>query len=361
MRHHSSILEWLWLGAVAGLVLAAGGCRTAPEAPPLTRFEFSSPHMGTLWRITLYAPDAAAASNAVRAAFGRVRELDQCMSDYDPESELERLRKSPPGVPVNVSDDLFSCLQSAVAIARETRGAFDPTVGLEVQLWRQARRRHALPDPARLAVARESVGCHRLRLDARTKTVTLLGTNLWLDLGGIAKGFGADAALAVLRRRGLPRALVAASGDLAIGDPPPGQCGWRVGIGAVGGRTNELAHVLILRNAAVSTSGDAEQFFELEGVRYSHIVNPRTGLGLTNRVQATIVAPCATRSDALATAVCVMGAERGLKFIERDGRCAAFILLPKDGARPPALQSRRFLQLEKAPPGGREGAVPLLF
>ena len=321
------------------------GCRTVPP-PALSRYEFAEPHMWTLWHITLYASDEATARAAVRAAFARVAKLDEMMTDYVPDSELVLLSYSPPNVPVKVSDDLFDVIQNAQAIARQTDGAFDMTVGPLVQLWRRAKRQQALPPADRLAEAWTRVGWQKLQLDPRNKTVTLLAPNMRLDLGGIAKGYAADAALRVLREKGLTRALVAASGDLAIGDPPPGKRGWRVGIGEVDGKTNGVATLLLLHNAGVSTSGDMEQFVELNGIRYSHIVDPGTGRGLTNRLQATIIADCTTRSDALATAVCVAGPERGLKVIDADARTAAFLLLPTAGTNRGVFKSRQFQQME---------------
>jgi FAD:protein FMN transferase len=335
----------LWTSVIVCLGLA--GCRTAPKPEAPARYEFSQPHMGTLWRITLYAPDAEAASNAVQAAFARVAGLDRMMTDYDPDSELMRLSKSRPGQPFRVSEELFDILRRSQEIARSSGGAFDVTLGPAVQLWRRARRQRELPAPERLAASRQAVGFEKLRLDSGQQTATLLADKMRLDLGGIAKGYAADAALRVLRGRGLPRALVAASGDLAIGEPPPGKAGWRVGIGRPRGAATNLATILLLRNAGVSTSGDAEQYVELDGVRYSHIVNPRTGWALTNTLQVTIVADCATRSDAFATTVCVLGPEAGLAWIEGRSRCAALVLAPGSEANPPCLKSRRFVALEK--------------
>jgi FAD:protein FMN transferase len=330
----------------AGLLV---GCRTAPEGGALSRYEFAEPHMGTLWRITLYAPDQLAASNAVRSAFARVAALDQCMTDYEAESELMRLSKAPPGVPVPVSDGLFRVLQKSQELAGASGGAFDVTVGPVVQLWRRARRQRELPDPGRLAAARHAVGFTNLRLDPRHRTATLLAGSMRLDLGGIAKGYGADEALRVLRGMGLSRALVAASGDLAIGDPPPGQAGWRVGIGVPRLGTTNLADALVLRRVGVSTSGDVEQFVELAGKHYSHIVDPRTGQALTNRIQATIIANCTTRSDALATTVCVLGVKKGLELIEATSRAAALVIVAAEGTNYLTWKSRRFEGFEKRP------------
>jgi FAD:protein FMN transferase len=320
----------------------AAGVLTAAPADSLSRYEFTEPHMGTLWHVTLYAPDEATAREAVGAAFARVAALDEVMTDYDPESELMRLSRSPRGVPVRVSDDLFDILKRSQELSVASGGAFDVTVGPLVQLWRRARRQRELPAADRLAAARRTVGFANLVLDERKRTATLLADGMRLDLGAIAKGFGADAALQVLRTRGLSRSLVAASGDLAIGDPPPGKTGCRVGIGLPGVGETNLASALLLSNAGVSTSGDAEQYVELGGRRYSHIIDPRTGQALTNRIQVTIVADCATRSDALATTVCVLGPEEGLRLVEACPKAAACVVLPGTGPNHTVLTSTRF-------------------
>ena len=298
--------------------------------------------MGTLWRITLYAPSQASASNAAQAAFARVAALDRMMTDYDPDSELMRLSKSPPGRPVKVSRDLFQILKRSQEMARSSQGAFDVTAGPVVQLWRRARRQRQMPDPERLAAAQQAVGFRKVELNERAQTVTLQGNQMRLDLGGIAKGFGADEALRELKRMGTPRALVAASGDLSIGDAPPGKQGWRVGVGMPGRSTTNLAGLLLLHNKGVSTSGDTEQYVELDGTRFSHIVDPRSGRALTNHLQVTVIAECTTRSDALATTVCVLGAEAGLRLIESDRRAAAFVVAPAPGTNLTVLKSRRF-------------------
>ena len=178
--------------------------------------------MGTLMTITLYAPDAAAAKAAAAAAFQRIDALEDIMSDYQADSELMRLCDQPFGTPVPVSAELFDVLQRAQKVSKLSDGAFDVTVGPYVRLWRFARKRKVLPTPAEIAAARAAVGWQKLRLDPRARTVTLLVPNMRLDLGSIGKGYAADQALLVLKGRGIDRALVAASGDIAIGNPPPG-------------------------------------------------------------------------------------------------------------------------------------------
>jgi FAD:protein FMN transferase len=287
----------------------------------LERFERVEPHMGTLFRITLFAADAEAARSGFDAAFARVGELDQILSDYKPESELMRVCRDAWRGPVPVSTDLFRVLAESQKLAGETDGAFDVTLGPVIRLWRKARRDRVLPRPDAIAAALRLTGYKMLVLDAANRTVFLRSREMLLDLGGIAKGYAADEALGVLRSRGLGRALVAASGDLAVGDAPVGQSGWRVEVQPADGVTRRL----VLANTAVSTSGDTEQFVEIDGVRYSHIVNPKTGLGLADRIGVTIVASRGIVSDSMATAVSVLGATGGLAFAERQGGVAALI------------------------------------
>lgn len=322
-------------------------CSTTQSGTALRRFEFKQPHMGTLFTITLYTPDKTKARKAVEAAFAKIAALERMMTDYDPDSELMQLCQKPVGQPVRVSDGLFEVLQKSQHLAELTDGAFDVTIGPVVRLWRRARRTETLPSPEMLAKARAAVGHQKLKLDASAKTATLSATNLQLDLGGIAKGYAADKALEVLRSHGLPRALVAASGDIAIGDPPPGKRAWRIGVGAMATNQTALARNLLLRNAAVSTSGDTEQFVEIEGKRYSHIVDPRTGVGLTGRLQVTIVARNATDTDSFATAVSILGVERGLALVESQRGMAALILR-NEGERAEVFESRRFRRIQQA-------------
>jgi len=271
----------------------------APVALTAERFESGEPVMGTVARITLYASSAGEARAGFAAAFDRIRALDAELSDYRPDSELMRLCRRA-GEAVKVSDDLFRVLQDAQRVARDTNGAFDVTLGPLVRLWRRTRLKGRLPAPAEIARARGLCGYRRMTLDGRRRTVRLESKGMLLDLGGIAKGYAAAEALGVLHARGLGRALVAIGGDLALGDAPPEKPGWRVEI-------EHLGKVMELANVCVSTSGDAVQFVEIGGVRYSHILDPRTGVGVRNQKAVTVIAPEGAIADALATAISVAG------------------------------------------------------
>ncbi len=232
-------MPWLLPAVVAVLLatcstwLAPIATRAGPEAeggPDLARFAFREPHMGTEFHLVLYSKDAAAARRASRAAFDRVEEINGKLSDYDPQSELMRLCAKAGGEPVVVSDDLFRVLQRSQTLAAKTGGAFDVTIGPVGRLWRRARRRRERPRADLLAEARALVGSRNIELDPERRTVRLLKAGMKLDLGGIAKGYAADEALKALRDQGIPHALMAAAGDIAAGDPPPGEEGWSVAV-----------------------------------------------------------------------------------------------------------------------------------
>lgn len=299
------------------LAVAVALLNSDARGASLARFEYAEPHMGTTFRIVLYARDKASADRATRRAFDRIEELNLIMSDYLATSELARLSRSS-GVPsIKVSEDLFHVLAVSQDIARRSDGAFDITVGPLVQLWRRARRRHELPDHDSIANARERVGYQNLVLDPRRRTARLLKPGMELDLGAIGKGYADDEALKVLARFGIRRALVAGGGDIATGDPPPGKSGWLVAIEPLDPYPGAPARMVLLCRAAISTSGDTEQHVEIAGVRYSHVVDPRTGMALTGHRSVTVVARRAILSDGLATAASVLGPEKGLGFIRK--------------------------------------------
>jgi thiamine biosynthesis lipoprotein len=314
-------LPGIWLAFLSAVV--------TPD-PALKRFHFTEPHMGTQFQITLYAPEQETADRAAKAAFARVAELDGIMSDYRPASELMRLCQTAGGQPERVSDELFFVLSKAQEVSRLSNGAFDVTVGPVVHLWRRARRTQRLPEPDQLAKARVLVGFENLRLDAKAQTAQLLKKGMLLDLGGIAKGYAADEAIAVLKRNGIDRALVAAGGDIAVSDPPPDAEGWRIGIAPLESPNNKPSRYLILKNAGVSTSGDAEQHVEIDGKRYSHIVDPRTGIGLIGRQSVTVVAPKGILSDSLTKVVSVLGPKRGMAIIDQEDGVAAYVVRQTD-------------------------------
>jgi FAD:protein FMN transferase len=300
------------------LLMVDAGCATSSRREPaLHRYEYAQLHMGVQARLIVYAPTEEAAATAARAAYARVAEIEDIASDYRPTSELMRLCAKAGQGPVKVSEELFTLLSQAQNVSERSGGAFDVTVGPYVQLWRAARKSGKRPTPEALAKARQRVGWRRVQLDKTSQTVNLATPGMRLDLGGLAKGYAGDEAIRVLREHDIERALFEAGGDIVASDAPPGKRGWSIDV--VGGDTIEVA------NRGVSTSGDTEQFVEIDGTRYSHVIDPRTGLGLTQQYAATVLARDGMTSDSLSTAACVLGPEEGAKLAKSYRGATAYI------------------------------------
>jgi FAD:protein FMN transferase len=275
----------------------------AAAAMAADRYEASEPHMGTVASITLYAESPEQAQRGFTGAFRRITQLNAILSDYNPDSELSRACT----VDAPLSPDLFTIVSHAQRLARETDGAFDITAGALSRLWRGARAAKRLPGNHEIASALLRTGYRKLVISEDTRRLRCGGEEMQLDAGGIAKGYAAGEALAVLRASGITKALVAISGDIAAGDPPPGRTGWRVKV---------QDQVVTLSNGAVSTSGDEFQGLEIHGTRYSHVFDPRTGMALRNSPVVSVIADSGIEADSLATAISVLGAE-GATSIER--------------------------------------------
>jgi thiamine biosynthesis lipoprotein len=334
-RLGSPVAVFVAVFAASLLVVAAPGCGgggpvpvAAPPEPRLSEARISGTRrlMGVPWTITVSA-DEATGRPAIAAAFAEVARLEGILSDYDPASELSRLSAtSPAAAPVPVGDDLWRVLEQAAEIRDATGGAFDITVGPLTTLWRRSRRSGRLPPPDKLAAALAAVGPETLVLDPATRTARLVRAGMRLDPGGIGRGDAIDRGMEVLAAHGIDAAMIDCSGDVAVSGPPPGTSGWRIAVrpfGTSGAAAQEETETLVLAHAAVTTSGDAYQFVEIDGVRYGHIVDPRTGLGVRGGPAVTVIAASATMADALATALGVLEPEQGLAVLERFPGCAA--------------------------------------
>ena len=313
--------------------------------PTLSRFEFESKHMGTTIRIVLYAADKPTAEKAAAAAFARVAQLDRVLSDYNPNSEVMQLCKRndvEPGKPIAVSAELFDILAKAESVSKVCEGSFDVTVGPLVKLWRLARKTQVLPDAKELTDAMGKTGFEKVILVTNGKTVTLKVPGMRLDFGGIGKGYAADEALNVLRDQfHISRALVAAYGDITCGDAPPDTDGWTVDIAPIS--KDQAPRRLKLVNRAVSTSGDMEQYTVIDGVRYSHVLNPKTGLGLTGRRSVTVIAKHGWQADAYAKVASVLPTDKALPMIDALDEGAMYIVMKEtDDANEQVKASKRF-------------------
>ncbi|MFM8735226.1 MAG: FAD:protein FMN transferase [Pirellulales bacterium] len=301
---------------LAAAVATAAGCGSLVTADPV-RVSATEHLMGVAWTITLYAPERAAGEAAIAAGFAEARRLERILSDYDPASELSRLSASAPTTtPVAIGDDLWAVLVRADEFRVATDGAFDVTVGPLTTLWRQARRSGRMPRADKFAAARDAVGGDSLVLDLAARTASLRRPGMRLDLGGIGMGYAADRVMAVLAARGIESALVDASGDVLVSAPPPGRAGWLITVAGLG-HDGDAAEPLVLAHAAVTTSGDARQAVEIDGRRYSHVVDPRTGLGVAGPAAVSVIAADGITADAVATAASVAGHEAGPALVGR--------------------------------------------
>jgi len=269
------------------------------------RFEFQEIHMGTIVRITLYAPSSEIAEKAAEEAFASFRMLQEIMSDYIFDSELSLLCESRGWI--RVSDHLFAVLWAAKQYSTMSDGAFDVTVGPMTRLWRRSRRQRELPSEQLVEQAKQLVGNHLWEIDKRTQSVRLLRAGMRFDLGAIAKGYAIDKAFEIIQRHGITSQLVDAGGDFRVSSPPPGTEGWQIAKGDA---------MVSLKDTAMATSGGRFQFVVINGVRYAHIVNPQTGLGMTELHTVHVTAPTAMQADALATAVFILGKKKGLALID---------------------------------------------
>jgi thiamine biosynthesis lipoprotein len=300
----------------------ATGCVPRTGVPATVRVSESRRLMGAPWTITVHAASRAVGAEAIAAAFGEIERLERILSDYELTSELSRLSAAAPNhEPVAVGADLWQVLVAAEAFRERTAGAFDISIGPLTSLWRQTRKSGRLPRPDKLAAAREAVGAGTVELIPDVNSVRLTKPGTRLDPGGIGMGYAADRAAAILAARGIDSAMIDASGDVLVAAAPPGAAGWRVAVAPL--RPGGTGETLVLAHAAVTTSGDAYQAVEIDGVRYSHIVDPRTGLGVTGQTTVTVIAPDATTADALATAASVLGPTAGPAMIAIFPGCSA--------------------------------------
>ena len=321
-----------YAAAICVAQLAAAGLLLSPSAAAnLQRFEYTQPHMGTTARIVVFGDERGRVDRAAGAAFGRIADLDRRLTDYREDSELMRACREAAYHETPLSDDVFRVVDAAQTLAVRTGGAFDVTTGPLTRLWRRARRQGEMPDPHEWASARDLVSYRRMHVSRERRAIRLDKTGMRLDVGGIAKGYAADVALEMLRTYGYTRAMVVVGGEVAVSDPPPDQRGWRVTLAPLGRITPPTSQLLI-SHSGVSTSGDAEQWVDIDGVRYSHVLDPRTGMPLVHRTSVTILARNAMTSDMLATAVSVLGPRHGLALADSTPGAAGLMGVEMDNA-----------------------------
>lgn len=313
--------------------------------------------MGVTFRYIIYCDSPELADRLFQAAEKRVGELNQTLSDYLEASETNQLcRSAPHAAPQPVSSDLYRVLSRSQEFSRLTEGAFDVTVGPASHAWRKAIKRKRLPEKGKLAELLPAIGSEKMELRPDQR-VRLLAPDMQLDFGGIAQGDAADQVARLFRDARIAAALIDVSGDIVAIGAPPNTCGWTIEIPNPDepGKTE-----LLLKDKAISTSGDRAQRLVIDGIRYSHLVDPRTGWAVEQSVQATVIAPDATTADALASALCVLTPEQGLRLVADSPGVQARLLLPEKQKEDPsdhpvsARQSTGFAEFYKSSPGKRD-------
>jgi thiamine biosynthesis lipoprotein len=275
--------------------------------------------MGSPLNITLYTNDSIKAHKIATEAYKIADSLNLIYSDYLENSELNLLSKnSGTNEFIKVSPAFWDILKLSIEASQKSKGAFDITVGSIVKLWRKARKEKILPEKTVLKNTLQSIDYQHLIIDSITHSVKLLQPNTQLDLGGIAKGYVAQVIVDFCLKKGIEKVLVDAGGDLAMAaqDNKP----WKIGI-TIPNSEELIPQYLVLQNQAVATSGNMYQFVEINGKRYSHIVNPHTGLGVTHQRNVTVIAPDGATADWLATACSVLSVNKALRLIKSMPNC----------------------------------------
>ena len=308
------------------------GCQSTPRRSRAEEIRRAQPLLGTFVVISAYGTNVATTQRAIDDAFEAVRRVDALMSLHRADSELSRANAQAARQPVPVSKELFRVMTAAQDIAHETSGAFDVTIRPVAELWGFIWKQHRLPSPFELEPALANVGYRSLLLDPTQRTVQFARPGVSIDLGGIAKGYAVDRAIESLRAHGITNCMVRAGGDLRASGAPPGEKAWEVQLEDPE-RQGRRIHVK-LRDAAISTAGNYENFFEVNGRRYSHILNPLTGMPVEGIAACAVRATTCMESDGWSTALFVLGPEQAMA---RFGASLAFRFTLSPAASQPGI------------------------
>jgi thiamine biosynthesis lipoprotein len=294
----------------------------------LHRYEASRVSMACTYAIVVYGDDARALPGVVEAAFDEVDRIDRLMSHYKPDSPLSRLNREASARGVEVEPELFDLIEEALRYSRDSGGAFDITVGPLMRAWGFFQGEGRVPADGEIADLRRRVGFEHVVLDRRNRTIAFDRPGIELDLGGIAKGYAVDRAVGVLRQHGVTTALVSAGGSTIFGaGAPPGRGGWDVTIqDPIDPRRAALT--VRLQDGALSVSGSSEKSFEAGGVRYSHIMDPRTGRPVQGLLSVAVLTGTGTAGDALDNVFFVQGVEKTREQVKRLAATEAYFFAP---------------------------------
>lgn len=314
---------WLPFVTIGLLAVTALGARGE-----LIRYEDSRVSMACVYSIVVYGEDEGSLRQIVNEAFDEVDRIDRLMSHYKPASPLSRLNRDAARGPMQVEPELFDFIAECLRYSRESDGAFDITVGPLMKAWGFFRGEGRMPSAAELAAARGAIGYQHVVLNAAERTIRFARAGIELDLGGIAKGYAVDSVIALLKRRGITRALVSAGGSTIYGlGAPPGNDAWKVKLEDPLGQ-GKVATTVRLNDQALSVSGNYEKFFELAGVRYSHVMDPRAGWPVQGVLSVAVITNNGTAGDALDNAFYVAGMTRSKAWLRKLPATEVIFFLP---------------------------------
>ncbi len=300
----------------------------AQTPPSLIRYEDSRVSMACTYSIVAYGTDEQKLKQAVTEAFDEVDRIDRLMSHYKPGSPLSQINREAAQRPVKTDSELFAFIAECVRYSRASNGAFDITVGPLMKAWGFFRGEGRMPNNAELQAVRKKIGWQHLRLNAKDQTIQFDCAGVELDLGGIAKGYAVDRAIALLKQHGITQALISAGGSTlyALGAPPESDA-WDVQMqDPLDAR--KVAMTLRLNDQALSVSGRGEKFFELNGKRYSHIMDPRTGRPVMKVLSVAVLTKTGTAGDALDNVFYVQGVQQAKRLLKRYANTEVIFFLP---------------------------------
>lgn len=320
--------------ATAAIAFLLSACTSERELS-----EFSGPIMGTTYSVKIAGPlpDDVAIETIREDVEAVLKMTDRAMSTYRGDSQITAINRKDSEKPTMLWPEVYEVLNAAVEVSRETDGAFDITVGPLVNLWgfgpsHDSSSKDTVPDDEEIAEALSHTGMDKIRIDHKPPALRKLDAFVYLDLSGIAKGYAVDRAAEVLEDYGLRDYLVEIGGDLKTRGRNAENRPWRIALEKPVSGTRQVAYVIEPGDLAVATSGDYRNYFERNGVRYSHTIDPRTGRPVTHKVASVTVATSSgMRADALATALLVMGLEEGRKFANFKNLAAQFVVRTDKG------------------------------
>jgi len=303
--------------------------------------------MGSPFNLIFYHTDSVEAVSIAKECFLMVDSLNNIFSDYSPESEVGKLALHQDLTDIAVSDELFSMIIRSKDAWKRSSKTFDITIGASSQLWRKAQKitrdspgETMFPSEAEIKKAKDLTGFENLVINERSKTITFKRSGVRLDFGGIVPGYTAQRVIDLLKTKNINKALVDASGDIVMSDAPPGKDGWTIGINLPENENEIWDKKLELKNFAVSTSGDVYRYTVHNGIKYSHIIDPRTGYGVTSQRNVTVIAKYGADADWLATACSLLPIKKALKLAKKEH--AAILIATMNGEKIVTYKSKSF-------------------